>query len=441
MNAKRSNIVVSGVNHRVADVEFREQLALDKEGSGRVLQAMVSEPGIDEAVVVNTCNRIEVVAAGRGAVVPVVQSAVESVLAGVSGVSRHVLGKNLYCFENSQAVSHVFRVSSGLDSMVVGEPQILGQLKNAYRLAVSEGTISVLLNRLFSRAFGVAKLVRTRTKIGEKAVSVCYAAKELAQQIFGDLEEASVMLIGAGEMGALSLKHFQTSGARQFFVVNKSVERAVALAAEYDAVPLSLNNFSEFLSQADIIIGASTLPVGASPLVAEEAVRRALHGRPGKAQFYIDLAVPRNFAASIEGVEDAFLYNIDDLEGIVKENLDARTLEVEEARRIADLEALKFGRWLETRQIEPLVKETFARCARIKEDEVRKTLKRLRREGVRESDLLQIEDAIDSLTEAVIHKTLHRPVTVLKERAIENESFAAMFEEFFGDREGREGGE
>jgi len=426
-------IVVSGVNHKQVPVALRERFSIKEETYCDALDYLLKESLVNEAVVVSTCNRVEVVStiSGNGTDDKTRVEGVETLFEKVSGVSRTDFSDHLYHLREADAVSHVFRVAAGLDSLVVGEPQILGQIKSAYRTAHSHGATSAVLNRLFHRAFGVAKEVRTRTQIGHHAVSVCYAARELASQIFGDLSDATVMLIGTGEIGTLALKHFNAAGVKSFFVVSHSLSRAAEVAESVDGVPLSLSNFQEFLPRADIIVGASQLMIGDPFCVREAMVKEALRERPGKPQFYIDLAVPRNFEATLGNVSDAFLYNIDDLEEVVQQNLDTRSIEVKRAEVIVDDAVDKFLSWLQRQAVEPSIKELSERCQLHKKIEVEKTMRRLRRAGFDERQCKLLSSAVEDLSDALIARALHRPFTVLKENAPHNQKVIALFREFF----------
>lgn len=428
-------IALTGLNHRVAAVEVRERMAINDALAEEVLGDLVSLDEIDEAVVLSTCNRTEVITTSRGLENSSLRSHIEGVFEQVSGMPQREFTSSLYSYNDSEAVGHLFRVAAGLDSMILGEPQVLGQLKAAYRVARKVGTTDGTLNRLFDRAFGVAKAVRTKTGIGRNAVSVCYAAKELALQIFGSLEGARIMLIGAGDTGTLALKHFQRAGASQFLVVNKTLSKAAELAELVGGAALDLHSFQPLLSQADIIIGAATLGQDAPPLIGSQDIQRAIRERVGQPQFLIDLGVPRNFDASIDGVADAFLYNVDDLEAVVAENVCARQMETQRAELIVSEEVQKFLRWLEMRSVEPAIREVLSIAQGFEEREVEKTLRRLRSLGLSDSQLPQVEDAIRDFSHALLAKVLHKPISTLKRQGIEDRSAVDSFREYFTPRD------
>lgn len=408
--APLAGIALCGINHRSAEIDLREQLALGESLAGETLDRLLTSPTVREAVLINTCNRVELVSAIED--FDTFKDDVTRLFSELSGISRASFQRQLYTLEGPQAVSHVFRVASGLDSLVVGEPQILGQVKSAFEFAHHRGTTSVLLNRLFSRAFGVAKAVRTRTAIGQNAVSVAFAARELARQIFGDLSEASVMLLGTGETGRLALKHFKSAGAKQIFVASRTLDRALEIANSCQGIPLAFEHVPQFIAQADVVIGASLLEANQTPLICADDVERSLLARPGKAQFFIDLGVPRNFDPKIDQLADAFLYNVDDLEQIVRQNLDSRAVEVVQAQSIVDDEVSKFCQWLEARSIDDAIRGVVEHSNIQRQQEIDKTMRRLRHSA--ELGEQELRSALEDLTKAVIAKTLHQPIQNLK---------------------------
>lgn len=422
---------VTGLNHRTADVALRESFSLLESHQDIVLREALDIDGVNEAVVLSTCNRVEFVVSGEPHSSPdIVRRGLSSVLARHAGTRPDLFAKKLYHLGERSAVSHVFRVASGLDSLIVGEPQVLGQLKQAYDRASSSGAAGGVLHRLFHRAFSVAKTVRTRTTITQNAVSVCYAARVLAEQIFGDLTGAKVMLIGAGEMGALSVRHFMSAGADDFIVLNKTLTRACELAEVCRGVAGTLDQLSQHLLHADIVIGAATLENDAPPLVDSDQVVSALRKRDGRPQFYIDLAVPRNFAGEIDSVSDAYLYNIDDLKHVVDENMNARRVEAERAETIVEAEVERFWRWFESRHIEESIRELAETYGSFRSEEVNKTMRRLQRLGVGGELSDQFRLALDDLSQALLAKALHRPITALKQRS-EDPAALQMFRELF----------
>lgn len=421
-----AQVSIHGVNHKSIHIDLRERFALDQDASAKVLTEIITSPGVEEAVVLNTCNRVEIVSAGCP---ETVSKSVQWLFSDLSGLSHDSVSGALYHHQGADAVSHLFRVASGLDSLVLGEPQVFGQVKQAYRFAKSQGATKTVLNRLFHRAFGIAKRVRTHTGIGKNAVSVCYAAKELAERIFGDLSSARLMLIGAGEMGELALKHFMRAGIQSVFVVNRSMDRALRLVESYGGVALSPDKLAEFLPQVDVVIGVAG---GGQFIVSKADAQKALSKRWAKPQFYIDLSVPRIFDPAIEAIEDAFLYNVDDLEAVVRENLSAREMEVDNAELLIQEEVSKFEHWLQVRSFaDPLIKEVVLRGRTHRLEEIRRTKKRLAAQGFSEDQLECLEEALDELTQSLLAKTLHHPLKTLKEKAASDSDLRFMFEKLF----------
>lgn len=422
-----SPISVYGLNYKQTPVGIREKFSISKDEYAPVLKNIVGKQGVDEVVILSTCNRVEFVTACSEKTA-LDRNALAEAIENISGISSEIFYKEAYLLQGSQAVSHVFKVAAGLDSMILGEPQILGQLKTAFKLAHEEGATSVYLNRLFQRAFGVAKAVRSNTKIAHHAVSVCYAAKELAQQIFGDLREASVLLLGAGDVGGLALQHFKGAGANKLFIANKTLANASQLADRFSAIPLALNQIDQVLSEVDIVIGACTLSREDSQVLNAEDVREASKKRLGQTQFYIDLGVPRNFDSKIAEIADAFLYTIDDLELVVSQNLGKRKLELSRAELIVGEAVKKYEDWLSQRALEPTIRALREKMMDDQKIEVEKTLKRIKRSGFGEQE---IRNALEEMSSALIAKTLHQPITHLKQTAESDDNTASLIRDLF----------
>lgn len=421
-------IAIVGVNHRSAPIALRERFALNDESEGNALRSILQLSTVDEAVVLSTCNRTEIITASSGG--HDVGAGVDQILGSISGVGVDELRRALYKLDGKNAVAHLFRVASGLDSLVMGEPQILGQLKRAYERARQSGSTQTILNKLFHRAFGIAKAVRTRTAIGERAVSVGLVAKKLADEIFADLNDATVLLIGAGEMGALVLRYFASSGVRRIYVVNRSVDRAVELAEHFRALPASLDSLESLLPEADIIIGCAQAERGTS-IISAEASEVARSRRDGRNQFYIDLGVPRNFDPEIGSVSECFLYTIDDLETVVSQNLDARTIEAAQAELIIAEGVDRFLGWWRERPAEEQIAQLLRDVESWKESEIQKTLRRLKGEGIDSAALEKIEPAIRKCSDAFAAKILSRPIRSVKGRSSETPAYLETFTELF----------
>ena len=326
------------MNHRSAPIEVRESVAFETAYVREALGRLRTYPSIQESVILSTCNRVEVVASALNGV-----SASEEIKAFLADQkarkSRHSLDDHVYIHHGPEAVRHLFRVAASLDSMVVGEPQILGQLKEYYNAAQAAGTVGTILHRLFHRSFSVAKRVRNETAIASRAVSVSSVAVDLAKRIFDRLDDKTVMLIGAGKMGDLMARHLQRSGVHSLMVTNRTFERAVELAGRIHGSPILFEDFPRYLTLADLVIGCTGSP---EILIDAGTVDKVLRERKQKAMFLIDIGDRRNFDPAINEIDNVYLYNIDDLKGVAEENLQERANEAEKAEGIVQEEVAQF---------------------------------------------------------------------------------------------------
>ncbi len=432
MHLKEPLITVSGLSHHLLGVETRESFALSPDAYPEAIRKVCERQYVKEAAVISTCNRTEILTAvdANESELEQLRSEEECLFERFSGIGRSQFSRTLYFLKGADAVRHLFRVAAGLDSLVVGEPQILGQLKSAYRVAHSAGSVHGVLGRLFERAFGVAKAVRTNTNIGRNAVSVAYASRKLAEQIFGELKDATLMLYGAGETGTLALRHFTAAGVKRCFVVNRTLARAEEVAGRFSAIPVSLENAGNFLESADIVIGASSLQPGEAFLVTHDAAQRQRKGR-SRPQFFIDLAVPRNFDPNLAKLDECFLYNIDDLQSIVRENLDNRLIDLDRAELIVEEEVSKFSRWQDSRRFDPAIRGLWRKMESLRGLELEKSKRFLRRANLSADQEQVVLELFGSLSNSLITKTLHQPLTVLKDRAASNPSLLDSFRELF----------
>ena len=405
MSEAGRQILVVGLNHRTAPVEVREQLAFS---SGRLdgsLRELVALPSVDEGVILSTCNRVEVVAVARDG--PAGFAEIGSFLRNRPGVRLDPTEDRLYHHSRKNAVRHLFRVASSLDSMVVGEPQILGQLKEHYSIARQAGTVGSVLHRLFDRSFSVAKRVRQGTGIANRPVSVGSVAVDLARRIFDDLGEKTVMVIGSGAMGESLVRHLVETGVRRLMITNRTFETAVALADRFGASPIRFEDYARYLTLADVVIG-SVESEGA--LITRDMAAEVLRERKQGNMFLIDLGVPRNFDPLIDGLDNVYLYHIDDLTDVARENLKGRESEADKGEIIVDQEVETFYQWLTSLERVPTIIALKQRFEEIRQGELRKSL---------ESNLRDVSDrerkAIEDLTAAMINKILHGPLTRLKE--------------------------
>jgi len=402
-------IYLIGLNHRTASVEVRERFALT---DCTVLEQGVVPTGddISEVVILSTCNRVEIMAVGNGSGVP------ERVLdcwAAARGQKRGDLEPFVYVHRGIDAVRHLFSVASSLDSMVVGEPQILGQLKDAYRKAVGRNATRVVLNRLLHKAFSVAKRVRTETAVASSAVSISYAAVELAKRIFGEMSQYKAMLIGAGEMAELAATHLLNSGIREIMVANRTFERGLQLAKQFKGEAVLFQDLFVRLAEADIIISST----GAhEPIIRARDIKDVLKRRKNRPMFFIDIAVPRDIDPDVNNLDNVYLYDIDDLKEVVEENMAQRRDEAAKARSIVEEEAGNFARWLKSLDLQPTIVDLLRRSERIAQDELARTLKRL---GPVDD---ATREALQAMLCAIVKKVNHEPITFLKRRFDEEEA-------------------
>jgi glutamyl-tRNA reductase len=405
-------VLIVGLNHRTAAVGVREAVAFADEQIDDVNRQLCGLEGVDEAAVVCTCNRVEVVGCARTGA-DVADRIADFLRVAQSGAPRD-LAPHLYNYSGRDAVRHLFRVASSLDSMVVGEPQILGQLKQFYARAASVGAAGTVLHRWFHKAFAVAKRVRTETSIAGRAVSVSSAAVQLATTIFDRLEGKTAMLIGAGKMGALAARHLLGNGVGALMVTNRTFDRAVELARDFNATPVPFEQFAKYLPMADIVIGSTA---ATSYVLTEPLIHEALRERKGRPIFCIDLSVPRNFDPGINAIDNVYLYDVDDLGRVADENRDERGREAEKAEHIVSEEVESFWRWLGHLEAVPTIVALREKMEAIRRAELEKTLNALKDLGPREREALEL------MTAAIVNKILHTPITRLKQRDRRAESF------------------
>ena len=397
------NIVVVGLSHKTAAVEIREKIAFSPTQMEKPLGMLVALDGITEGVIVSTCNRVEVYVTTRDIAGGIAR--VKRFLADYHNFPLDTLDHHLYSLHGEDAIRHVFRVASSLDSMVVGEPQILGQIKTSYGYAAEYRSSGIILNRFLHKAFSVAKRVRTETKIASSAVSVAFAAVELARKIFSDLGDKTVMLIGAGEMCELAAKHFLNNGVRGLMVTNRTFERAEKLAEEFDGKAVRFDDLFEQLHKADIILSSTGAPhtiIGARDL--DEVMRR----RRQKPMFFIDIAIPRDIDPAVNDVENVYLFTVDDLQEVVSANLQQRNEEAKKAEEIVNQEIGQFFKWLSSLEVTPTIVALRSKFDEVRRAELEKTLanwKDIPPDG---------QKKLEALTNAIMNKLLHPPTALLK---------------------------
>lgn len=400
------NLILVGLSHKTADVELREKLAFGESDLSGALYNLLKYPEIKEVCILSTCNRVEITAA-----VNHISAGFENIicfLLETFDLKRDMLVPHLYCYSVTDAVRHIFRVTSSLDSLVVGESQILGQVKSAVAASLAHKSSGVLLNKVYRKAIAVAKRIRTETTIAENPVSVSSVAVELAEKIFGSLQEKTVFIVGAGEMAELALKHLLSSGVRGIMITTRDFDKAERLAAEYYGKAIPFESFLPELVQADIVICSTGAP---HYLITPDDVEEVLQERGNQPIFMIDISVPRNISPAVNDMDNVFLYDVDDLNSIVQANIQERAVEAEQGERIADEEVITMARWMKSLEVVPTIVEIKDKAEAIRKAEVEKFLSK--------ADGLNAEhvDAVKALSLSIINKLLHAPVIALKQEA------------------------
>ena len=409
MNNKK--IILVGLNHRTAGVEVREQFALtDVE---HVEKGLMAHCPVQECMALSTCNRVEIVAVTRDASEREAMDAIVAYWSGVCKGAPELLKENTYRYADLEAVEHLFTVASSLDSMVMGEPQILGQLKDAYRKAVDEGAAKTIINRLLHKSFSVAKRVRTETAIASSAVSISFAAVELARKIFGNLSGTSAMLVGAGEMAELAATHLLQNGVQSIIIANRTFSRAKELASSLGGEPIQIESMPDRLHEVDIVISSTGSPVA---VIKFKDVKQVLKRRKHKPMFFIDIAVPRDIDPDVNQLDNVYLYDIDDLKEVVEENMAQRQEEAGKARAVVGAETATFSNWLNSLELQPTIVDLVDRGEEIALRELNKTLKKIGPVDDR------TQKALETLVLSIGRKALHEPICFLKRRTQEEGS-------------------
>ena len=402
-------ILLLGVNHKNTPLEVREKLALSS-GYEEPLQALRKIEGLREYYLLSTCNRVEILVSVHDDAE--VEEDLSRFLFGDS-LSPEQYSKYLYCHHNEEAIHHLFMVAASLDSMIVGEAQILGQLKEAYRWSSEQKCTGPILNRLLHKAFSVAKRVRSETRIGSSAVSISYAAIELARKIFGSLENKRVLIIGAGEMAELAAEHLVGNGAKDVVVANRTLERALDLAKRFNGRAVGLDELFEQLEQVDIIVSSTGAP---GVILFKDDVKPLMRNRMNKPLFFIDIAVPRDLDPALNDLDNVYLYDIDDLNNVVELNKAERDKEAIKASRIVDEEALKFKDWLAGLAVTPTIAALREKGNMISQLELERTLPRLKNLTPKE------RKSVEKMAAAIVSRLLHDPVLFLKSDSCKDQS-------------------
>lgn len=420
-----SELIIVGLNHRTAPVAIRESVHVSSDGLEDAISSLRAVPGVEGASLLSTCNRVEAIVSATSEDVTV---AIVEWLCGRAGVSRDELEKHLYVLHHDEAVEHLFRVASGLDSMIVGEPQIGGQVRCAFQAARKLASFDPLLRQVFEQTLRVAKKVRSETGIGLHAVSIPYAAVELAKKIFGDLTDLRVLLIGAGSMGELTAEHLHKQRVKQVIVANRSYDNAVTLARRFGGEAVQFDGLEQHLGECDIVIASTSAP---HFVIDRDHVKRAVHQRRTRSLFLIDLSVPRNIDPEVATIDRTYLYNVDDLRGVADANAELRQAEARDADGIIAAEALAFRKRLLAHDAVPTIVELQKRVEEIRAGELEKCLRKMGPITIAQ------REAMEMLTLQMTNKILHYPIVHLREASdqpAERESVRRTIRKVFGLR-------
>jgi len=395
-----------GINHKTAPVDIRERVAFAPARLADALRELTAQPGVQEAVITSTCNRTEIYCNldenARGA-------AVSAWLCRYHGLNFDAVAPYLYTHEDTAAVRHLLRVASGLDSMILGEPQILGQIKEAYKIATEAGTVGTLLGRLLQHSFTTAKQVRTDTAIGASPVSVAFAAVSLAKQIFGDLNKHTALLIGAGETIELTARHLRENNIGRVIVANRTLERAHALASEFNGYAIALSELPAHLAEADIVISSTAAEL---PILGKGSVESALKARKHRPMFMVDIAVPRDIEPEVGELADVYLYTVDDLQEVIQENLQSRQQAAKQAEEIVDVQVASFTGWLQSLSAVSTIRDYRMNAEHTRDEELANA-RRLLAQG------RDPEQVIHLLARSLTNKLIHTPCVQLKQASAE----------------------
>ena len=407
------SLITIGINHKTAPVAIREQVAFTPERLPEALKQLKALPSVNEAAILSTCNRTEIYcslnnsddSADSNGINNNKDQQIIDWFSQFHNIPLETLTEYLYEHDHSDTIRHAFRVASGLDSMVLGEPQILGQMKQSYAEANQHGSLALLLGRLFQHSFSVAKQVRTDTAIGSSAVSVAFASVSLAKQIFGDLKPYTALMIGAGETIELAARHLHSSGIGHIIVANRTLERAEKLAEQFDAEAITLRDMPEHLERADIVISSTASSL---PILGKGAVERALKKRKHKPMFMVDIAVPRDIEPEVDELDDVYLYTVDHLQEIITENLKSRQEAAEQAEEIIEIQVTEFLDWQKTLHAVDSIRDIRQQTEALSEEVLEKTLKQIEQGQ-------SAEDAVKFMARTLTNKFLHQPSAQLRE--------------------------
>ena len=403
------SLITLGLNHKTAPLDLRERLAFTPQTLPDALNSLYKLNCIDEAAIISTCNRTELYCAINSHDNNADQNIVNW-FGQYHGLESSMIESHLYIYQHEETINHTMSVACGLDSMVLGEPQIAGQMKDAFALAQKQGTLGRLLSKLFQHSFTVAKQVRTDTAIGSSPVSVAFAAVSLAKQIFGELNESTALLIGAGETIELTARHLHSKNIKHMIIANRSIERAENLAKEFDGEAIRLPQIGDHLHRADIVIASTASPL---PILGKGTVERALKTRKHEPIFMVDLAVPRDVEPEVASLDDVYLYAVDDLQEVIDENLQSRQQAAEQARDIIDEEVQHYLNWQRSLDSVDIISELRTSTQKMSQQVLNKALKQL---AAGDSP----EKALEFLAHTLTNKFLHKPCTHIRKASEEN---------------------
>jgi len=400
------SLITLGINHKTAPLDLRERLAFTPQSLPEALLSLQKLKHIEEASILSTCNRTEIYCVTTEDN----DQAIIQWFSQFHGLDENQIRQHLYLFAHEETIRHAMEVASGLDSMVLGEPQIAGQMKDAYASASENGTIGQLLGKLFQRAFAVSKQVRTDTDIGSSPVSVAFAAVSLAKQIFGELNQTTVLLVGAGETIELATRHLHSQGVSKIIIANRSIERAQKLADEFDGEAISLQHIGDHLQRSDIVISSTASPL---PIIGKGTVERALKQRKHEPIFMVDLAVPRDIEPEVNDLDDIYLYSVDDLQSVINENMENRLQAAEQARDIIDVQVSHFLNW--QRSLGAV--DVIAQIRQQAQDTSNQVLQKAKKQLAAGQNA---EEVLDYLAHTLTNKFLHQPSTHLRQASQDN---------------------
>ncbi len=401
-------LITLGLNHKTAPIDIRERLTFGPDIIVAALRSLSERPGIDEAVILSTCNRTELYCAHT-------RSGREAICAWLGefhGLELETISPFLYSHQDQECVRHLLKVASGLDSMVLGEPQILGQVKQAFQTATDASTSGKFLGRLFQHTFSVAKQVRTDTAIGHSPVSIAFAAVSLARQIFSDLSQQTALLIGAGETIELAARHLHQHGVGRIIVANRTLEKAHQLAGQFDGYAIGLTEIPNHLAEADIVISSTASPL---PVVGKGTVESALKKRKHQPIFMVDIAVPRDIESEVSELNDVYLYTVDDLQQVVQENMRSRQEAAEQALEIVDLHVDEFMGWLRSLDAVGMIQDYRRQAERMRNEVLERALKQIQAGK-------SPEESLRFLAHTLTNKLLHTPSTQIRQAGFEGQS-------------------